>query len=376
MGHSSTLPAGPFCYVGAVRLALFVLVVVGSAANPVLAAAGDRAIIHADMEHLRSGQAREWTDFPQTSLGDSWLIPFEGTVNTSGFTLFLRQKDVQDKRWSVFLNGKRLGTLLEDERGLIALFAVPPGSVREGRNEVRIAATGAGARSDDILVGDVRLIGRPPSEILNETRVSIEVIDRATQQRIPARVSIADTRGFMAPVTSAAPATQATRTGVVYTANGLAEFFLPAGAFTVYASRGFEYGVDSFIVRTKPGDRIEKRLRIDREAPVPGYIACDTHIHTLELSGHGDASVAERVIDIAGEGVELAVATEHNKHAFYSAAQHSAGLDQYFTTVAGNEVTTRLDTSVFSRSTPTTLRRTGATRIGPACSLPCGRFKA
>ncbi len=294
------------------------------------------------MEHLRSGQAREWTDFPQTSLGDSWSITFQATANNSGFTLFLRQKDVQDKRWSVFLNGKRLGTLLEDERGLVVLFALPPGSLREGRNEIRIAATDPGARSDDILVGDVRLIGRAPSEILNETRVAVEVVDRATQRRIPARVSIADTRGFLAPVNSAAPATQATRTGVVYTANGLAEFSLSAGAYTVYASRGFEYGVDSFIVRTKPGDRIEKRLRIDREAPVPGYIACDTHIHTLELSGHGDASVAERVINIAGEGVELAVATEHNKHAVYSAAQHSHGLDQYFTTVAGNEVTTGL----------------------------------
>jgi hypothetical protein len=66
----------------------------------------------------------------------------------------------------------------------------------------------------------------------------------------------------------------------------------------------------------------------------------DTHIHTLEWSGHGDASVAERALTLAGEGIELAVATEHNRPADYSAALAMTGLAQEVTAVRGNEVTT------------------------------------
>jgi hypothetical protein len=318
------------------------LFLLGSLAPALLAASDVIDVLHAAMEHLRSGQQREWMDFPQTSQGDTITIPFQATINTCEYTLSLRQKDVADKRWAVSLNAKRLGNLLEDGRGLVAFFAVKPGNLRDGRNELRIGSTSNGPRSDDILVGDVRLIHKAVSEVLKDAHFTVEVVDKATRQRMPVRVSIADRQGFLVPVGAASGNTLAVRTGAVYTANGLAEFFLPAGAYTVYASRGFEYGVDSFRVSAKAGGHITRRLQIEREVPVPGYIGCDTHIHTLELSGHGDASVAERLVNIAGEGVELAVATEHNKHADYSSVQHSLGLDEYFTTVAGNEVTTGL----------------------------------
>ena len=58
----------------------------------------------------------------------------------------------------------------------------------------------------------------------------------------------------------------------------------------------------------------------------------DTHIHTLELSGHGDASVVERALTLAGEGIELAIATEHNRVADYSPALSAAGVANAVTT--------------------------------------------
>src|SRR6185295_2459459 len=64
------------------------------------------------------------------------------------------------------------------------------------------------------------------------------------------------------------------------------------------------------------------------------------HIHTLTFSGHGDATLDERLLTIAGEGIELAVATDHNHHTDYSEAAARAQLQSQFTPVIGNEVTT------------------------------------
>src|SRR5205085_671010 len=67
---------------------------------------------------------------------------------------------------------------------------------------------------------------------------------------------------------------------------------------------------------------------------------CDTHVHTLTYSGHGDATLDERVLTLAGEGVELPVAAEHNRQIDYHAAAVRLGVRKYFTPVVGNEVTT------------------------------------
>jgi hypothetical protein len=55
-------------------------------------------------------------------------------------------------------------------------------------------------------------------------------------------------------------------------------------------------------------------------------VSCDTHVHTLTHSGHGDATVEERMLTFAGEGIELPIATEHNLHADYSEAARRMGV--------------------------------------------------
>ena len=60
------------------------------------------------------------------------------------------------------------------------------------------------------------------------------------------------------------------------------------------------------------GQRTAATIAIERQVPTEGYVACDTHVHTLTHSGHGDSTVLERMITIAGEGIELPIATDHN----------------------------------------------------------------
>ena len=83
-------------------------------------------------------------------------------------------------------------------------------------------------------------------------------------------------------------------------------------------------------------------LTMQREVATPGFVACDTHIHTLTFSGHGDSSLEERMITLAAEGVELPIATDHNHTTNDRPAKQMLGLARYFTAVSGNEVTTKV----------------------------------
>ena len=47
------------------------------------------------------------------------------------------------------------------------------------------------------------------------------------------------------------------------------------------------------------------------------------------------------MLTIAGEGIELAISTDHNHHTDYAPAAASVGVAEYFTPVIGNEVTTK-----------------------------------
>src|SRR6266851_7110575 len=136
------------------------------------------------------------------------------------------------------------------------------------------------------------------------------------------------------------PAPIALRPGVVYTGSGQARVGIPAGDYTVYASRGFEYGIVTQRVHLANGQMARVALQLRHEVKMPGWISCDTHVHTLTYSGHGDATLEERMLSIAGEGIELPIATEHNFHADYSQAARRTGVAKWFTPVTGNEVTT------------------------------------
>ena len=83
-------------------------------------------------------------------------------------------------------------------------------------------------------------------------------------------------------------------------------------------------------------------MSIGQEVPTEGWISSDTHIHTYTYSGHGDASIEERAITIAGEGIELPVMTDHNIKVDIAPVMKSLGLDRFYTPVIGNEFTTNL----------------------------------
>jgi hypothetical protein len=295
-------------------------------------------ILDPKLHHLRFGNVREWSDFPEQAEGPSLVVRFQAEVNATEQTLRLRQQDVR-QTWKVMLNGKERGRLPPDENDMIIYLPLPPGALVGGENTLRIEQVGQIV--DDVRVGEIVLDDRPSTQVLSEATVEITVTDWGRNNKpLPARLTVLNEQGALMTVGAKSGGQLAVRPGVVYTGNGKARFGLPAGSYTLYAGRGFAYGIDSAKITLKNGDTVKKELSIRREVPTPGYICSDTHVHTLTFSGHGDSSIEERMATLAGEGIELPIATDHNVHVDYRALADKLGVRQYFTPVIGNEVTT------------------------------------
>jgi hypothetical protein len=171
--------------------------------------------------------------------------------------------------------------------------------------------------------------------------LEVSVTDAQTSQGLPCRLTIIHKSGRPASLGQAPDQHLAVREGVAYTPDGRARLRLAAGDYTLYVNRGMEYGMQRRRLILQSGSRRVLRLVLRREVPTPGLISCDTHIHTLTYSKHGDALADERMVTLAGEGIELPISTEHNRSVEYNEAQNRLGLSSYFTPVAGAEITTR-----------------------------------
>ncbi|MCA9000892.1 MAG: CehA/McbA family metallohydrolase [Planctomycetes bacterium] len=312
-------------------------------ASPAIAAQSQTEVqtITQRLWHLGNDPTPGWTEAPVDPEGSSLEVPFEAHAFEGEGVLFVQQRDVNNT-WLLQLNGKPLATLDKSPDELAERFyAIPPGVMREGANTLTLMATNP---ADDILFGNVRYVPRSIREHFELCPFSVHVSERldVMLRDVPARITIVGANGELPPIFYAESEHTAVRPGVLYTGTGHATAELPAGKYTVYASRGMEWSRAMATLELDRESTGVPLLRFDlvHEIKTPGFIAADTHIHTLTHSGHGDASVEERQITLAAEGVELAIATDHNHNTDYGAAQHALGLSEYYTAVVGNEVTT------------------------------------
>jgi hypothetical protein len=321
-----------------ILMRLFLLLIPGAVLFAADSAPGEKKL-EPNLVHLRSGPDREWSEFPEVADAARLDLKFNATKNAAEQTLMLRQQDVK-QQWFVVLNGRRLGELTRDENDMTLAFAVPAGTLNEGENALSIEpAPSARPQSDDIRVGHVTLRDRPVKHVLNEATVEIEVPEIGTPNTVPSRITVLDANGSLQTLGSESNEHLAIRPGTVYSP-GRAKFGLPAGRYTLFAGRGFEYSLAQCEISVAAGSETKQTLSIRREVPTPGYVACDTHVHTLTHSRHGDATIVERMITLAGEGIELPIAADHNVHVDYEPVANQTGVRSYFTPVTGNEVTT------------------------------------
>lgn len=313
--------------VPACRLVLFAW-----ALGVIASASAQEVTLEARTLHLGKAGQFEWATFKDRPVDAERLERrFDAKANTVEHTLRIWQRDVK-LGWPVMLNGRRIGTLTTAETPLECVLALPAGSLRDGENILVIdAPTGL----DDIEVGPAFLHSRPVHEVIGGVTIHV------TGDDLPSRLTLTRKDGTLQPLRAEPAADVAVRTGVVYTQNGRATIQVPPGDYVLHAGRGFEWSMERVELSLKTGETKDVTVKLRREVDTRGWIAADSHIHTLTHSGHGDAKIEERMLTIAGEGIELAIATDHNHHTDYAPIAAKMGVAERFTSVIGNEVTTK-----------------------------------
>ncbi|MCP4248861.1 MAG: CehA/McbA family metallohydrolase [bacterium] len=194
--------------------------------------------------------------------------------------------------------------------------------------------------------GPVRLAQHaPPAPTADPEKPSATLrysIQDETGRPMPGRLTFLGPGGPTAdlfPNTQAAPDGLAVRKNIIYTLSGQGAVTVPPDRYTIYASRGPEWSIHSQQVNLKAGGEAEFSARLRREVDTSGWVCADFHLHTLTYSGHGDSNLKERIITFLGEGLEFAVATDHNHNTDYQPTMQALGVEADLTAVTGNEVT-------------------------------------
>src|SRR5690606_40853210 len=102
-------------------------------------------------------------------------------------------------------------------------------------------------------------------------------------------------------------------------------------------SRGVEYDAYSAVdLELADGAEIAVPAVLERVVDTAGWIAVDSHLHS-EMSADSRIPLADRLRAVAGEGVEVAISTDHDFLTDYGALLADLGLDGWVASRVGCE---------------------------------------
>ena len=114
---------------------------------------------------------------------------------------------------------------------------------------------------------------------------------------------------------------------------------VPSGTYDVVVSRGTEYGLYEERITTHAGLTTDVEAVLSREVDSSGWISGDFHLHCAP-SSDTPLPVPGRILSLAGEGVEWAIATDHDMVTDYGPVIESLGLSSWIRSSVGDEITT------------------------------------
>lgn len=125
----------------------------------------------------------------------------------------------------------------------------------------------------------------------------------------------------------------------VTTETGAIDVAVAPGKYRVTLSRGPEYALTAFDVDVQEGKTVTRVDNIERVVDTAGYIGTDFHQHTM-LGADSPVATRDRVISNVAEGLDLAVASEHNLVVDMQAIVRELKLEKWLVEIAGDELTT------------------------------------
>ncbi len=126
---------------------------------------------------------------------------------------------------------------------------------------------------------------------------------------------------------------------VSYTATGEGALELPPGQYRVLVAHGLEWSTFEQPIDVSAELGAVLRARLERAFATEGWLACDFHLHA-DPSGDSEVPLRDRVIALLAEGVEFAVATDHNHVTDYGPTIAALGAGSRVASARGVEITT------------------------------------
>ena len=126
---------------------------------------------------------------------------------------------------------------------------------------------------------------------------------------------------------------------VAFTSEGVARVHLPPGRYQVVSSRGPEYTIAASTLEVRANENQTAEHILRRAVDSRGWVAVDTHVHSTQ-SPDSPMSLDERVRSLAAEGVDVAVATDHNVVTDYGPYIDRNNLREWMFSMVGLELTT------------------------------------
>ncbi len=172
--------------------------------------------------------------------------------------------------------------------------------------------------------------------------LAIEVRDHQTGAALPARVLIEGTPRaplveplVLDPTREAEPGAPLVdayrpRTSIV----------LPPGRWTLIATHGIGWSIAQATLDLEDGDALRVPIELVEEAPMPGWVGCDLHVHARGSFDARAVSYEDRVRSLVAVGVDCAAATEHDHVDSHEPAAKALGLEPIFRGAPGVELTT------------------------------------
>lgn len=124
-----------------------------------------------------------------------------------------------------------------------------------------------------------------------------------------------------------------------WTVDGRLQAQVKPGTYDLVITRGPEFEVTSQTITVKAGELAQVQTQLTRAYTSDGWIAGDFHVHSQPSTDSG-LPIDQRVASCAAEGLEVAVATDHNYVTDYAPVIASTGLDPWLLGIPGMELTT------------------------------------
>ena len=171
--------------------------------------------------------------------------------------------------------------------------------------------------------------------------LSYEIVDDATGQRMPGKITILGAKGTLDPKFSkdigVEDDTSLWAYNRVFSLGGVGVVGMPLGTYDVTVSRGLEWTIQTQrITMTAAGVELHGKLK--HVIDTPKWVSGDFHVHAAS-SPDSRVPMRDRVYEFVADGVDLIVSTDHNVVSNYGPVIRELHAEKYLASASGDEIT-------------------------------------